>query len=166
MTAEQIIGLALALILMLAGLVGSVLPGLPGTPLVLAAAVGHKLYFGPTGAAWWLLALLALLTALSIVMDYLASVYGAKRFGASWRGATGAIVGGLIGLCFSLPGLLVGPFLGALVFEMAGGRDWKASSRAGVGATLGLLAGALGKLACCLAMMGTFTADVIYRSVG
>jgi uncharacterized protein YqgC (DUF456 family) len=60
----------------------------------------------------------------------------------------------------------VGPFVGALVFEMAGGRDWKASSRAGVGATLGLLAGALGKLACCLAMMGAFTADVIYRSVG
>jgi hypothetical protein len=165
MTTEQIIGIILALLIMCAGVAGSILPGLPGTPLVLVAAIGHKLYFGPTGVAWWVLAILAGFTALSIIVDYAASVYGAKRLGATWRGAVGAIVGGLIGLFFAVPGILLGPFVGAFLFEMAGGREWREASRAGVGATLGLLAGTLGKLACCVAMMALFTMNVIYRSL-
>jgi uncharacterized protein YqgC (DUF456 family) len=60
--------------------------------------------------------------------------------------------------------MLLGPFLGAMLFEMVGGRDWKDSGRAGLGATIGLLAGTLGKLACCAAMIGGFTVSVIYRS--
>jgi uncharacterized protein YqgC (DUF456 family) len=164
-TTEQVIGLLLALLVMFLGLAGSILPGLPSTPLVLLGAVGHKLYFGPAGAAWWLLVVLAVMTLLSLVMDYLASVYGAKKLGATWRGAVGAIVGGLIGLFFNLPGILLGPFIGAALFELAGGREWKAASRAGVGATLGLLAGALGKLFCCALMMGMFGANVVYRSL-
>lgn len=165
MSAEQITGLILALLIMVVGVAGSVLPGLPSTPLVLLGAIAHKIYFGATGAGWLAMSLLTALTAFSLVMDYLASVYGAKRLGATWRGAMGAIVGGIIGLFFNLPGLLLGPFVGALVFEMAGGRKFKESSRAGLGATLGLLAGALGKVLCCLAMMCLFAANVIYRSL-
>jgi uncharacterized protein YqgC (DUF456 family) len=163
--AEHIVGLAIALLLMCIGVAGSILPGLPSTPVVLLVAIAHKLYFGPTGAAWWIITLLALFTALSLAVDYVASVYGAKRLGATWRGALGAIVGGLIGLFFSLPGILLGPFLGAMVFELAGRRTVKAASLAGAGATLGLLAGALGKLACCVAMMALFAANVIYRTL-
>jgi uncharacterized protein len=165
MTTEQIIGLAVALLVMCFGLAGSVLPGLPGTPLVLIAAIGHKLYFGETGAAWWVVGILLTFTLLSLVTDYLASVYGAKRLGATWRGAVGAIVGGLIGLFFNLPGILLGPFVGATAFEMVGGRNFKESSRAGLGATIGLLAGVIGKLVCCVAMMALFTGNVIYRSL-
>ena len=165
MTTEQIVGLSLALLVMVVGVAGSVLPGLPSTPLVLAAAVGHKLYFGPTGPAWWVLIALGVFTALSLVMDYLASVYGAKRLGATWRGGLGAVLGGIIGIFFSWPGILLGPFVGAMVLEMAGGRNWRESGRAGVGAMIGLLAGTLGKLACCVAMMGLFTVNVLYRSV-
>ena len=164
MTTEQIIGLILALLVMCVGLAGSILPGLPSTPLVLVGAVGHKLYFGPTGVAWWALVVLGAFTTVSLVVDYAASVYGAKKLGATWRGAVGAIMGGLIGLFFGLPGILIGPFAGAMLFEMAGGREWREASRAGVGATLGLLAGALGKLACCVAMMVLFVVNVIYRS--
>ena len=165
MTTEQIIGLILTLIVMFAGVAGSILPGLPGTPLVLLAAIGHKLYFGPTGTAWWVLVILGGLTVISVLVDYAASIYGAKRLGATWRGAVGAIVGALIGLFFNLPGIILGPFVGAVLFELAGGREWKEASRAGVGATLGLLAGAVGKVACCVAMIGSFTANVIYRSL-
>ena len=165
MTTAQIVGLILALLVMGVGVAGSILPGVPSTPLVLIAAIGHKLYFGPMGAAWWVLLILAAFTVLSLVMDYVASVYGAKKLGATWRGAVGAIVGGLIGLFFSLPGILLGPFIGAFLFEMAGGREWREASKAGVGATLGLLAGALGKLACCVAMMVLFTVNVIIRSL-
>jgi uncharacterized protein YqgC (DUF456 family) len=164
-TTAQILGLLLALLIMCVGIAGSILPGLPSTPLVLLGAIAHKLYFGNAGAAWWIIAILAVMTVLSLVLDYLASVYGAKRLGATWRGAAGAIIGGLVGLFFNLPGILLGPFIGAMLFEMAGGREWKAASRAGVGATLGLLAGALGKLACCIAMTGLFTMNVVYRTL-
>ena len=165
MTTEQIIGLCVALLLMCVGLAGSILPGLPSTPLVLIAAIGHKLYFGATGAAWWVVGVLTGFTLLSLVMDYLASVYGAKRLGATWRGAVGAVLGGLIGLFFNLPGILLGPFIGATAFELVSGRSIKESSRAGLGATIGLLAGIIGKLGCCLVMMGLFVANVIYRSL-
>jgi uncharacterized protein len=164
MTTEQVIGLSIALVLMFIGLAGSILPGIPSTPLVMAAAVGHKLYFGPTGPAWWVLLILGLVTALSLLMDYLTTVYGAKKLGATWRGATGAIVGALVGIFFSFPGIILGPFIGAMVFEMAGGRDVKESSRAGLGATIGLLAGAIGKVACCVVMMALFAVNVIYRA--
>ena len=165
MTTEQIIGLLLAWLVMCMGVAGSILPGLPSTPLVLIAAIGHKIYFGTTGVAWWIVVLLVGITAISLIVDYAASVYGAKRLGATWRGVVGAIVGGLIGLFFNLPGILFGPFIGAALFELAGGREWKNASRAGVGATLGLLAGTIGKLFCCLAMVGLFTVNVIYRSL-
>jgi uncharacterized protein YqgC (DUF456 family) len=165
MTTEQIIGLVFALLLMCIGVAGSILPGLPSTPLVFIGALAHKLYFGESGAAWWVVAVISGFMVASLAMDYVASVYGAKKLGATWRGAVGAIVGGLIGLFFGIPGILIGPFVGATAFEMAGGREWKEATKAGVGATLGLLAGAIGKIACCVAMMLLFTVNVLYRSL-
>ena len=147
------------------GLAGSVLPGIPSTPLVMLVAIGHRLYFGPTGAGNVALLIMGALMAVSLVMDYLASMYGAKKLGATWRGVLGAVVGGLIGVFFNLPGLLLGPFLGALVFEMLGGREWKEAARAGLGAVIGLFVGAIGKLACCVAMMGLFAVNVIRNSL-
>jgi uncharacterized protein len=139
-------------------------PGIPSTPIVLLVAIGHKLYFGDAGPAWSVVALLGVIVVGSLGLDYVASVYGAKKLGATWRGAVGAIVGGIIGLFFNLPGLLLGPFVGAVVFELAGGRDWRGSSKAGVGATLGLVAGAIGKIGCCVLMMAMFVVNVVYRS--
>jgi uncharacterized protein YqgC (DUF456 family) len=98
-------------------------------------------------------------------MDYLTSIYGAKRFGATKKGMVGAIVGGIIGLFFNLPGILLGPFVGASIFELAGGREFKPSMRAGVGATLGLFAGVIGKLLCCGAMIVLFVVNVLWRSL-
>jgi uncharacterized protein YqgC (DUF456 family) len=164
-TAEQILGLVLALLVMGVGCLGSVLPGIPSTPLVLIVAVGHKLYFRESGAGWIALTLLILVTAVSLVMDYLASIYGAKRFGATRKGMAGAIVGGIVGLFFNLPGILLGPFIGAALFELFGGREFKPAMKAGLGATLGLLAGAAGKLVCCVAMMLLFGVSVIWNSL-
>ena len=164
MTAEQIIGLLLALLVMGAGLLGSVLPGLPGTPLVLLAAIAHRLYFGAAGVSNLVMILLVVFTALSLALDYAATMIGAKKLGATRRGIIGAVVGGVIGLFFNVPGILLGPFVGALVFELTGGRAFKDSARAGLGATLGLLAGAVGKLAFCLAMIGLFVVNVVLRS--
>jgi uncharacterized protein len=165
MTTEQIIGLSLALLVMLIGFLGSILPGLPGTPLVLIAAIGHRLYFGEDSIRNLVLIILIVLTLLSIVLDYIASAYGAKRLGATWRGGLGAVIGGLVGIFFGLGGIILGPFLGAVGFEMMGGYEFKKASRAGLGAVLGLLAGALGKCALCVVMTLLFAADVIYRSL-
>ena len=164
MSTEQIIGLLLAVLLMSVGVLGSLLPGIPSTPLVLAAAITHRLYFGERGASLWVLGLLLGWTILSLLMDYLMSVWGAKKFGASRRGVIGAILGGVIGIFFSLPGILLGPFLGALVGELTGGRKLKAASLAGFGALLGLLAGSVGKLLCSLGMLLVFVVNVLWRS--
>lgn len=164
MSADQILGLSVALLVMVIGFIGSFLPGIPSTPLVLAAAIGHKIYFRETSVGWLVMTILVAIAVVSMVMDYLASVYGAKKLGATWRGALGAVLGGIVGLFFAFPGILLGPFLGAFGFEMLGGRTWRESGKAGAGATLGLLAGALGKMAACLAMICLFAFDVIYRA--
>ena len=165
MTPEQTIGLIIALLLMAVGCLGSVLPALPSTPLVLIAAIAHKLYFKSASAGWLVLTLIVLITAVALVMDYLATLYGAKRFGATKKGMFGAIIGGIVGLFFNLPGIILGPFVGATLFEVMGGREWKPSAKAGVGATLGLFAGAVGKLVCCLSMIVLFIVGVLWNTL-
>jgi hypothetical protein len=103
------------------------------------------------------------LALLSVAVDYLASVVGAAKCGASRKGMWGVIVGGTIGLFFSLPGILLGPFLGALLFEWIGGRKFRESARAGLGATIGMLAGAVGKFVCCGFMILLFLSNVLWR---
>jgi uncharacterized protein len=163
-TTAEIIGLSLALLIMVIGFVGSVLPGLPGTPLILIAAIAHRLYFAAHGVSNLVLVILILLTLGSVLLDYLASVYGAKRFGATWRGALGALLGGLIGLFFNLPGIILGPFVGATLLEMMGGYEFKKASRAGLGAMVGLFAGIIGKCGVCVVMIVLFAVNVILRS--
>ena len=159
----EIIGLLLALLLMLIGLAGSVLPGIPSTPVALLGVVLHKLYFMERSVGWFVLTMLIGITLLSLVVDYLASIYGAKRLGATWKGMCGAVTGGIVGLFFNLPGILLGPFLGAAAFEMVGGRDWKDAGKAGLGATIGLLAGAVGKAGACVVMILIFLGGVLYK---
>lgn len=172
MTTEQIIGLILALLVMGIGALGSLLPGLPSTPLVLLAAVAHKLWFGDTGVHGWIMVLFVLLTGFSMVLDYLATMVGSRQFGASRRGIIGAVcgaVGGVvIGFLFggfgSLLGIFVGPLVGAALLERTASRPWPEAWRAGLGATLGVLAGAIGKVIVSLLMMFIFSVDVVLRS--
>jgi uncharacterized protein len=164
MTMEQAMGLSIALIVMCIGLAGTILPGIPSTPLILAAAIGHKVYFGPASVGMLVMIVLVVVTAFSVVLDYAASMAGAKKLGATWRGVTGAVAGLIAGLFIPFPGIIVGPFAGAMLFEMVGGREWREASRAGLGATVGLLAGAVAKLACGIGMIALFTLNVVQRS--
>ena len=165
MSWEQVIGLSLALLIMLIALVGNLIPGVPGTPLALLAAILHRLYFGSQSVNNIVLLVLIILTIASLILDYVASVVGAKKFGATWRGAVGAVVGGLIGLFFSLPGIILGPFVGATLFEMLGRQEFKKAAKAGAGAVVGLLLGAVGKFALCVVMIVLFATNTVYRSL-
>lgn len=150
---------------MLAGLIGSIVPALPGIPLMLVAVIGHRLYFGAASVSNLVLIILIALTLVSIVFDFLASMLGAKKFGATWRGMLGAVIGGVVGLSFSLPGIILGPFLGAMLFELLGDKEFKKAVHAGVGATIGLLLGILGKFSIGVVMMIIFATNVISHSV-
>jgi hypothetical protein len=164
MTTMEIIGLSLALLVMLAGLLGGLIPGFPGSLLVLVAAVGHRLCFGPVSVNQSVLIILILLTVVALVFDFVAGWFGANKFGATWRGAAGAVLGGIIGLFFGLPGIIIGPFVGATLLELSGGREWKPAAKAGLGAMLGLFVGIVGKFSINVIMILLFTTNVIVRS--
>ncbi len=164
-TTEQIIGFSIALLIMLIGFAGNVVPGLPGTPLILIGAIAHRIYFGDLSVNTLVLVLLILLAVLAFALDYVSSLVGAKKFGATWRGVLGAGIGGLVGLFFSIPGIIIGPFVGAMLLEMAGGQEFKPAAKAGAGAMLGLLVGAVGKISISVAMIGLFAVNTLYRSL-
>jgi uncharacterized protein YqgC (DUF456 family) len=145
-----------AVLLTLIGFAGLLLPAIPGPPLVflglLCAAWAEKFQY----IGFWMLAVLALMTVLAYGVDFAATAFGARRFGASPRAATGAAIGTLVGLFFGLAGILLGPFLGAVVGELSMRRRLQDAGRAGLGATLGLAIGAAVKIALAFAMVGLF----------
>lgn len=146
----------LAAALIIGGLIGTVLPALPGIPMIfggiwLVAAVDGYRHLG----LWWLLIIGALGT-LGVIVDFIASTLGAKRVGASKLALWGASAGTLIGMFFGIPGLLFGPFLGALAGELASGNSVLRSAHVGIGTWLGLLFGTLIKLVLSFVMVGLF----------
>ena len=146
----------LAALLMLGGLAGSVLPVLPGIPMVfggiwLAAAVDGYRHLG----LWWLLAIGAI-GAVGVIVDFAASALGAKRIGASPRALWGAGIGTVVGMFFGIPGLVFGPFAGALLGELSSGNSVLRAAHVGVGTWLGLLFGTLLKLVLSFLMVGLF----------
>jgi uncharacterized protein YqgC (DUF456 family) len=163
MSAAELMGFVLAGIVMLLGLIGTLVPGIPGAPLILVAAIGHKLYFGPNSISYLVLLVLLILTILSMALDFLGSLLGAKKLGATWRGMVGAILGAIVGLFFNIPGLILGPIIGAFLFELFSGREWRESAKAGAGAFLGMLLGTVGRVVCCVLMIAVFSLSVLWN---
>jgi uncharacterized protein YqgC (DUF456 family) len=136
-----------------AGLCGSVAGGLLGYGWLTGWAA-----YGPAG-----LSVTGLLVLLSLVVDQAAAVIGAKKFGPSRAGLCGSVAGGLLGLIFfSLPGLVLGIFLGALALELLVSRRTPGEAlTAGFGALLGFLAGSLFKFMLGLGLLGFFIASLL-----
>jgi len=150
--------LAVAATLILAGLAGAIVPALPGIPLIfgglwLVAGVDHYRHVG----VWWLVGIGAV-GAIGLTVDLLAGALGAKRMGASKQAVWGALAGTLIGLLFGVPGLLLGPFLGAVLGEHGPGNSPMRSTQVGMGAWLGLILGTLIKLVSSWMMVALFCA--------
>jgi uncharacterized protein len=143
-------------LLFVVGLVGSVVPWMPGPPFVLAGAVVWALATDFDTLGWGRLAILAALTVLSVVLEFVTTAIGARRYGASRWGMLGAIVGALVGVFFGPVGLIVGCLAGAVAAELIRGSELAASVRSGIGALVGLIAGLLGDLVVCITMIGLF----------
>ncbi|HWM94868.1 MAG TPA: DUF456 family protein [Thermoanaerobaculia bacterium] len=145
-----------AIVLVLAGVAGTILPALPGAPLVFAGLLVAAWIDGFQKVGWITLAVLFVLMLLTILIEIAAAGMGAKRVGASKLAIFGAALGTVIGIFFSLPGLLLGPFLGAVVGEYLSRRNWEQAGRVGIGTWIGLILGTAGKIAVIFAMVGLF----------
>jgi len=156
--------LAIAVILVVLGVLGTVLPVLPGALLVFAGLFLAAWAQDFTRVGAWGLAIIGALMALSFAVDFIASMAGAKRVGASPKALVGAAVGGLAGLFFGLPGILLGPFIGAVLGELIARGGFAQAARVGVGTWLGLLVAAVAKLVIAVLMIGTFAAFYVANS--
>ena len=145
-------------LVMLAGLAGSVLTVIPGHLIIWLGYLGYGFYDHWESYGLVTMIVTGAVVALTFVLDQVASAWGTKRLGGSVAGMIGYIVGGIVGLVvLSLPGLVLGAFGGAVAFEMLfSGQKFKESAEAGAGALLGLLCGGLAKFVIAAAMIMAF----------
>ncbi|MEW5722630.1 MAG: DUF456 domain-containing protein [Thermodesulfobacteriota bacterium] len=159
----NVLYLVISLLIMAVGLIGSVVPVLPGLPVVYLGYAVYGLATGWRDYGWGIMLVMGLVTAAVLVLDYLVGAMGAKRYGASWVGMAGAVLGAVVGLIFfNVIGLIVGPLVGAFAGEILRGRSSEEAFRAGWGAFLGFVAGSVFKLMMGLLMIGVFLVLVVW----
>lgn len=153
--------LSVATIIILIGLAGTVLPVLPGVVIVWIGQIIYKLWV-PEDLTWTFILINGVLALVAQVLDFVMSYYGARRFGATWRGGVGALLGAIIGpfVLTPLVGLLLGPVIGAVIGELTAGRTAKESGKAGLGTIVGAILSSVFKLALALFMAGWFYLDI------
>jgi hypothetical protein len=146
----------LAIALMIVGSLGIILPALPGVPLIFAGMVIAASIDDFQAIGWITLTVLGLLTLIAFIVDFAASAMGAKRVGASARAVWGAVLGTVVGLFFGIPGLILGPFIGAVLAEITVHGQVATAGRVGLATWVGLLFGTLFKIAIAFSMLGIF----------
>ena len=146
----------LALLLVAVGVAGTIMPGLPGTVLVLAGLILAAWIDEFSRVGGVTVAVLVSLTLLAYAADFVAGALGAKRSGASARAAIGAGLGALVGLFFGIVGVLVGPFLGAVLGELSLHGNLERAGRAGIGTWLGMVVGTAVKVSLVFMMIAVF----------
>jgi uncharacterized protein YqgC (DUF456 family) len=156
MSEQSLILWIIGAILVVTGLSGMLLPFVPGAPF---------LFLGLLFGAWaedfryvgiGTLLILAGMAALTYLVEFGASILGVKRYGGSQRAMAGAVLGGIVGMFFGVPGILLGPFVGAVLGELSLQGNLDKAGRAGFGTVVGLAIGVAGKLAIGIAMLGLF----------
>ena len=153
-----ILGVAMVAI----GLAGIVLPALPGHMLILGGLIVAAWADGFRHVSGWTLGVIALIALASYGIDFVAAAVSTKKLGASRRAMVGAAIGTLGGLFFGLPGLIAGPFVGAVIGELTETRDMRQAGRAGVAATIGFAIGTAVKVAFAFVMIAIFAAAFLF----
>lgn len=160
----EVIGVwTLTTCLMLVGLIGSVVPLLPGPFLLFLAGVIHTLLLPTAGMSWQGIVLLALWLVLAYAVDMAAGALGARWFGASRWGIVGVFVGGVVGLFFAPLGFIVGPLAGGLIFELIFAKKRMAPAvKSTWGTLLGTGAGLVARVVISLLMVATVLVDTLW----
>lgn len=150
-----------AVLLVVVGAIGTVLPALPGVPLI---------FIGVLLAAWaedftriggWTVGVLAVLAVIGMVVDYVAASMSAQRAGASRQGIIGAAIGTVAGIFTGLWGLVFMPLVGAAIGEFLAHKDALRAGKVGVATWFGLLVGTAVKIAVAFTMIGVFIAAIV-----
>lgn len=161
MTDLSTVWYVLAVVLVIVGIAGTILPALPGIPLVFGGLLLAAWADGFRHVGGWTLGVLAILTVASIAIDLLATAMGARRVGASRLAVLGATLGTFAGLFAGFVGIFIGPFVGAVAGELVhrrrlAGADMGHATKVGLGTWAGLLFGTILKLVVAFAMLGLF----------
>jgi uncharacterized protein len=147
-----VLGVALVAV----GLAGIILPGLPGHILILAGLILAAWADGFARVGVWPLVVIGLIAGASYLVDFAGAVVGAKKLGASSRAMVGAGLGTVAGLFFGLPGIILGPFAGAVIGELTVKQDLRQAGKAGVAAWIGFAIGTAVKVGMAFLMIGIF----------
>jgi uncharacterized protein YqgC (DUF456 family) len=150
-----------AVLMIVVGVAGTVLPALPGVMLVFAGIALAAWIDGFTLISGWTVGLLAVLTVTGVVVDYVAQMLSAQRAGATPLGIAGAAVGTIVGIFTGLIGLLFMPLVGAAIGEFIAHRDALRAGRVGIATWVGLLVGTALKIAIVFTMVGIFIAALL-----
>jgi uncharacterized protein YqgC (DUF456 family) len=145
-----------ALVLIAVGVAGTVLPALPGAPLVFGGLLLAAWIDGFQKVGYVVIAVLGALTLITVIVDIAAAVMGAKRVGASRAGLIGSAAGTVLGLFFGFAGLIIGPFAGALIGELSARRGMLSAGRVAVATWVALVFAIVIKLAVVFMMIGLF----------
>ena len=144
----DILLLVIAFILMLIGIIGCIVPGLPGTPIAYAglwiAQATDRVDF-----SWQFLLFWGIVVVIISVMDYVVPAWGTKHYGGSKWGILGSTIGVFIGLFFGAAGVIFGPLVGAILGELIAGKQIHEAIKAGWGSFIGILFGTILKLIAC-----------------
>jgi uncharacterized protein YqgC (DUF456 family) len=151
----------IAVLLMVVGVAGVVLPALPGVVLVFGGIVLAAWIDGFARIGGWTIGVLGLLALIAFVVDYVASTVAAKRAGASRQGLIGAALGTVLGIFTGFIGLVFMPLVGAAIGEFIAHRDALRAGQVGIATWLGLLVGTVLKLAIVFTMLGVFIAALL-----
>lgn len=156
--ASNIIMLIVVFVLILVGIAGTLIPLLPGIPLIFISIAAYGWYEGFQQITPKYLVILGAITVLSVIIDYLSTALGAKYAGSSKKGVWGAFIGTFVGAIFFPPlGILIGPWLGAFIGEYIELQDVGAAVKTGFGTVLGLFSGMVFNLILALIMLISFT---------
>ena len=151
----------LAVALIVVGVIGTVLPALPGAILVFAGVALAAWIDDFTRISGWTVAVLGVLTVVAWVIDYVAAAAGAKRAGASRQAIIGAAIGTVVGVFTGFIGLLFMPLVGAAIGEYLAQQDALRAGRVGLATWLGMLVGTAAKVAIVFLMVGVFIAALL-----
>jgi uncharacterized protein YqgC (DUF456 family) len=152
----------LAILMVVLGLVGVVMPALPGHMLILAG-LGLAAYAdGFRHVSGWTLGVIAAIAVASYGIDFAAAALSTRKLGASRRAMAGAAIGTLGGFFFGLPGLIAGPFVGAVIGELTATNDVRQAGRAGMAAAIGFAIGTAVKVALAFVMIAIFAAAFLF----